>query len=287
MRIPFLILTPASVFLAYATSTMATAHIQNVELLLVLICALLAHISVNLLNEYYDFRSGLDFKTSKTPFSGGSGALIENPEVATTVLVAGIASLVLTVVIGLYFTIKLGILVLPLGVIGVLIIITYTPWLNRYPFLCLVAPGIGFGPLMVLGSHVVFTGEYSVPSFYASLVPFFLVSNLLLLNQYPDIEADRSTGRRHFPIAYGVKKSTLLYGAFILAAFGSIIMAVVSGLLPKLSLLGLLPLVMAVVVLFGVFKHSAPEQKLIPYLGMNVMATVLTPVLLGFGIIYG
>ena len=49
------------------------------DLMLVLIGAVSAHISVNTFNEYFDFLSGLDAKTVKTPFSGGSGALVENP----------------------------------------------------------------------------------------------------------------------------------------------------------------------------------------------------------------
>ncbi len=42
--------------------------------MLALLGAFLAHISVNTLNEYFDFKSGLDLETIKTPFSGGSGA---------------------------------------------------------------------------------------------------------------------------------------------------------------------------------------------------------------------
>lgn len=214
MRIPFLILAPVSVFLGLAASVAVSEQISYFDFFLVLSGALFAHISVNTFNEYHDFCSGLDAKTTKTPFSGGSGALIENPKAAEAVLYVAMISLVLTIMIGLYFTFRLGILIFPLGVVGVLIIITYTKWLNRYPFLCLVAPGIGFGPLMAIGTHVILAGGYSMQVIWISLVPFFLTSNLLLLNQYPDIVADKSIGRRHFPIVYGVNKSTLLYGFF-------------------------------------------------------------------------
>jgi 1,4-dihydroxy-2-naphthoate octaprenyltransferase len=43
--------------------------------LLAFIGLLLVHISVNTLNDYFDYRSGIDLATRRTPFSGGSGIL--------------------------------------------------------------------------------------------------------------------------------------------------------------------------------------------------------------------
>jgi len=287
MRIPFLILTPVAIFLGFAISITASEQVSYFDFFLVLVGALFAHISVNTFNEYHDFHSGLDAKTTKTPFSGGSGALIENPQAAKAVFYVAIISLILTIIVGIYFIFKLGILIFPLGAMGILIIITYTKWLNRSPFLCLVAPGIGFGPLMVIGTHVILTGGYSMQVIWISLVPFLLASNLLLLNQYPDIVADKSIGRRHFPIVYGVNKSTLLYGFFVLAASGVIVIGIYTGLLPRLSVIGLIPMGISAVVFVGAIRYAKSLQKFIPYLGMNVAATILAPVLLGFSIIFG
>ena len=108
MRFPFLILTPVSIFLGYTTSLSHVENISHFDLWLVLAGALLAHISVNTFNEYYDFRSGLDFKTVKTPFSGGSGALIESPDAADHILYTAVISLAVTILIGFYFTVNLG-----------------------------------------------------------------------------------------------------------------------------------------------------------------------------------
>ena len=162
-----------------------------------------SHISVNTFNEYFDFQSGLDLKTEKTPFSGGSGALPDNPEMANVVLTVSLVSLLLTIFIGIYLIMQRGTLILPIGFVGVVLIMTYTQWLNRFPFLCLIAPGLGFGVLMVVGTHVILTGEHSPLSWLVSLIPFFLINNLLLLNQYPDIKADASVGRNTFPIEIG------------------------------------------------------------------------------------
>ena len=77
--------------------------------------------------------------------------------------------------------------------------------------------------LMVMGTHFSLTGTYSWTAFIAALVPTFLVSNLLLLNQFPDVDPDRSIGRRHFPIAIGCNHSSRLYGIFLILAYLSIL----------------------------------------------------------------
>jgi len=284
-RPSFLILTPVCILLGISTSLAIQSPIDLVMVSLIFVGAVFAHISVNTLNEYYDFKSGLDFKTNKTPFSGGSGALPDNPELAKAVLVIGWLSLMLTVLVGIYLLSERGIQVMPIGIIGIAVIITYTQWLNRYPLLCLIAPGLGFGLLMVVGTHVVLTGEYSQLTWLGSLVPFFLVNNLLLLNQYPDMEADKSVGRKTFPIVFGLNKSNLVYTMFMLAAYLMIVGLIIMGAIPYLSFIALTPMIFSLFALYGAIKYSARIGEFPHYLGANVAATILTPLLLAVSIL--
>mgnify|MGYP001567492110 CR=1 FL=1 len=87
-RPSFLILSPVCVFLGTSTAMAASGPIDTATLILIVIGALCAHISVNTLNDYADFKSGLDLITVKTTFSGGSGSLPDNPSMANTVLTA-------------------------------------------------------------------------------------------------------------------------------------------------------------------------------------------------------
>jgi 1,4-dihydroxy-2-naphthoate octaprenyltransferase len=194
-RLPFLALTPACIALGLACVQWQQGAIDLLQAMLVLLGAIAAHISVNAFNEYSDFKSGLDATTQRTPFSGGSGVLPAHPELAASTRAMALGSLALCTAIGLYFVRLRGPALLPLGLAGVLLIVLYTQWITRQPWLCLVAPGLGFGPVMILGTQVALTGHYSVAAAAASAVPFFLVNNLLLLNQFPDIEADRRVGR--------------------------------------------------------------------------------------------
>ena len=287
MRLPFLVLTPVCLLLGYASASLRLARVDYFDFSLVIIAGLASHISVNLFNEFFDFKSGLDAKTQRTPFSGGSGSLVVQPEAAAAVLYAACFCLALTVVIGGYFVAVTGLALLPLGLVGVATIISYTQWINRHPWLCLLAPGLAFGPLMVMGTDYVLTGQYSYTAFYLSLLPFFLSNNLLLLNQLPDISADESVGRRQFPSVYGVKASIGAYGAFIAASLITVLAGVTHLGLPFASLLSVIPLLLALPVLHGL-RHGLPTPaSLTRILAMNVALSLLTPLVFAVSIIVG
>ncbi len=287
MRIPFLVLPPTCVGLGVASAVYTGSTINMLHVALVFLGSILAHISVNALNEYDDFKTGLDFKTSQTPFSGGSKAIPENPEKAHHALISGIVSLSLTILIGLYFVYVRGWMLLPLGVFGVLIIVAYTKWIVKHPILCLIAPGLGFGPLMVMGTDFVLNGTYSWTAFVISMVPFFLVSDLLLLNQFPDIEPDREIGRRHLPITMGKKSCVMIYSLFLLLTYLSIVAGWLLNLIPVQSLISMICVVLAVHTIAGVKQNADSIPDLIPFMGKNVALIMVTHILLTVGIIWG
>lgn len=284
MKPAFLILTPACVLLGLGTAVWTSSEPVNlVYFLLVLVGATSAHISVNAFNEYYDFKSGLDLVTRRTPFSGGSGALPKRPDMAGTALVTAWATLGITAAIGLYFVAVRGMGLLPLGVLGLVVVVAYTNWGTRRPLVCLIMPGLGFGPLMVMGTDFVLTGQYSWTAFIASLVPFFLVNDLLLLNQFPDLEADRSVGRNHLLIVAGKRKSGYVYIVMLILAYLVIGFGVYARQMPPATLIAFLTAAIAIPLIRGVWKYAENSGRLLPYLGMNVAVNILTPVLMAAG----
>ena len=285
MRLPFLILTPACVALGLGAALWTQGDVSTFQVIMVLVGAIAAHISVNAFNEYFDFKSGLDFHTRRTPFSGGSGTLPANPHMAKHALITAIAAFSVVVTIGFYFLSMRGLALLPIGAMGLFLLIFYTPWIARHPYLCLVAPGLGFGPFMVIGTHVALTGRYGWTALVASLIPFFLVSNLLLLNQFPDVQADRDVGRRHLPVLIGRRASSLLYVGFMVMAYLVLVWGVYNQYLPRASLAGLATVVLAVPVSIGAYRYAENVKKLIPSMGINVVINILTPVLVSIGLI--
>ncbi len=286
IRLPFLLLAPVCVFLAAGLAFSMTGEIDWGLLSLILFGAISAHIGVNALNEYQDFHSGLDLQTERTPFSGGSGTLPENPHLAPLALRISIVAIVLTVISGLVLIYLQGSELLLPGLLGLVLIILYTKVINRYPVLCLLSPGLGFGILMVGGSYFALTGSYNKEVFLVSLIPFFLVNNLLLLNQFPDVTADREAGRKHILIQHGFKPGSLVYLLFLLLAALALIASVYLGILPLYSLSGLLLIAVGVPVYRAVSKDSSNITALIPYMGANVGMVLLIPVLLGAILLY-
>jgi 1,4-dihydroxy-2-naphthoate octaprenyltransferase len=283
----FLLLTPVCVLVGLAVAVYELESISALHFVIAIFGALLAHVSVNVLNDYFDFRSGLDLKTNRTPFSGGSGILPAGLLRSRQVYAFGMIALLAVAAIGGYFLYEFGWRILPLGVAGVVVVYFYTTHFTKNPLLCAIAPGLGFGPLMVLGVYFTQTGQYALAPALASLVPGFLVSNLLLLNQFPDAEADLTASRRHLPITLGKRTSARVYVGLLAAAYLSLVLTVAFAVLPLTALLGLLTLPLGLKAAKGVLKHYDDTGSLIPFMGVNIQVTLLMPLLMGAGILLG
>jgi 1,4-dihydroxy-2-naphthoate octaprenyltransferase len=268
IRAPFLTLTLAVLFVIFsATNTHNYAF-------LVILSALLAHISVNALNEYFDFKSGLDLITQKTPFSGGSGVLPNNPQFAPWALWIGFLSLFIITIIGIFLVVIYGINLLIIGVLGVIIIIFYTSVLNKFIFSSLISAGLGFA-LMVLGSGLVLEGFINTKIIIISIIIFAIVNNLLLLNQFPDREADKQVGRKNIVIRYNDKAKYFYLGFAILAIF-TVIYATYDQILPTISIVTILPL--------GAYFYIYWQKVNTHTLGLNVIIANITPIILGVSV---
>lgn len=284
-RPPFLVLTPACIALGWAAVAHHVSPFPWATALLVLLGAVCAHVSVNAFNEYLDFHSGLDLTTQKTPFSGGSGTLPAHPYAAPAALALAIVALLLCVGIGLYFVQRQGLALLPIGLAGVFLVVAYTRWVTRSALLCLVAPGLGFGPLMVVGTDVALTGQYHLSTWLLSLTPFFLTNNLLLLNQFPDAQADRQAGRRHFLVRHGPQPASRLFVLQTTLAYACLALAVIAGYVPWGALAGLGGLLLAAPASRDVLRHWHDVAALMPAMGRNVGANLLTPTLMAAGML--
>lgn len=287
LRPPFLLLAPVCVFLGIALAYQANPGMDFALIWSIIIGALAAHGAVNCLNEYLDFKSGLDALTDKTPFSGGSGALISAPEAAGTVFNLTIICLLITVGCGLYLVYLTGPELVVVGLVGILIILAYTRIINRLPVICLLTPGFAFGPLMVGGTYWVLTGELAYSLLWASLPVFFMVNNLLLINQLPDVEADRQVGRRTFPIAFGSHLAVNLYFVFSFLTLLAGICLCRSFSLGAWSIALLIPFMLPFFSWAGIRRNADNTEGMLPFMGLNVAANLIIPLVTGSVILLG
>jgi 1,4-dihydroxy-2-naphthoate octaprenyltransferase len=244
-----------------------------------------AHAAVNIFNEYFDCRSGLDYRTRRTPFSGGSGAIPSGLLTLHEALGLGIVCFILIVPIGLFFTLVKGWMLIPLLVLAMLLIVLYSPLILKmnYPEW---SPGLGLGILPVMGAYFVHTGEYTLTAFIASMPSYFLVHNLLLLNEFPDVEADVTVGRRTLPIAFGKKRAAVVFSLFVVLVYLWIVGAVALQYMPAFTLLALLTLPIAIQVIKGSFRFDDREAFL-PVMMKNVQLVLMTQALIAAGYILG
>jgi len=253
--------------------------------LLAFIGLLLCHISVNVLNDYFDYTSGIDLRTRRTPFSGGSGILPASLLKPKQVFWFGLVAFLLAVPIGIYFVFARGWDLLPLLLVAAVCTVLYTPVLTRlgWPEW---APGVGLGALPVLGTYFVQTTDYTIPAIIASIPSGILVHNLLLLNEFPDVPADKKAGRRTLPITMGKKNAGIVYSALTLLIYLWIIAWVAARIMPVFCLIALLTLPLAIKAIQGALK---PEnmKRLVPAMANNVLVILVTQLLLGIGYILG
>ena len=280
----FLLLPVVLAFLGTSIAWRDGAAIYPGKALLAFLGLLLCHISVNVLNNYFDYKSGIDLETRKTPFSGGSGILPRGLLSPRQVLWFGLISFLLAVPIGVYFVRTAGWLLLPLVLVGALCILLYTPFLTRLGW-TEWAPGLGLGALPVLGFYFVQTSSYTLPAVIASVPSGILVHNLLLLNEFPDAGADKKAGRRTLPVVMGKARASVVYSVLTSVVYLWIAGAVIVGMMPVFALIALLTLPLGVRAIQGAVKYREGIDELVPAMRDNVLVVLLTQLLLGAGYI--
>ncbi|MFO7768747.1 MAG: prenyltransferase [bacterium] len=277
-RAPFLLL-PVALVAAGAGAARYGGSFDILRTLIALVGLLSLHIAVNALNEASDMVTGIDLETDRTPFSGGSGTL---PSGALSVgtarrfayLAAGVG-----LGCGIYFLIVVGPIMLPLMAAGALLVLFYTDMLARTA-LGEAAAGLGLGMLPVVGSALVQDGSVPPAAWIASVPAFLMTFDLLLLNEFPDEEADRKGGRRNLVLLLGRPAAARVYAAAGLLVPAWIGAAVAAGWLPPPVLAALLPSLALVGPVRWAF--GAPEEAVpIPALGSNVIWNLATNLVLG------
>ncbi len=287
VRISFLTLTAICIFLGIALARHEQGSVDILRVIFILIAALSAHASVNVLNEYEDFKSGLDMKTHRTPFSGGSGTLPQSPQYASLAKWLGIALSLLSLGIGAWLAYTSGPWLWGLGALGLILVWTYTGILNKNPWLCLVAPGLGFGACMVLGTEYALTGEFSWSGLISGITVGLMSSSLLLLNQFPDRDADAEVGRNHLIIRYGYEAGVKVLIGMLTAAFCFLAIGVLWKALPLAAVISLVPSGLFIRMLPLILDHPNNTENLVPAMKQNVLLVNITPLLLAIGIFFG
>lgn len=285
-RANFLPLTVVIVSAGLAAASYAHGLFNPASALLVLIGALLTHAAVNVFNNYFDYRSRIDQRTTKTPFSGGVDILVQGKMKPPVAFGIGAMCLFGAALIGIWFAVAMFYPLFPILLFGLIAICLYTPVLSKIPALSEIVAGIGFG-FMGLGAYVTEARVVDAAGIAVFVPVSILVGLLLFLNEFPDLEADKTAGRRHVVILLGRRRSAWLYVIFLGATYLSIFLAVVMRAVPLAVLVSLLTTPIAYKAMRTVLKNYDRVPDLVPALGLNVIIILSTIALLAAGFLIG
>lgn len=277
--------------LAYKHDLANEVTFSIVNALLMLIGNVLAHSSVNLFNEYFDYKTKIDFHTTRTPFSGGTGLMVQGVTTPKGVLTAAVLTLLISLIIGIYFVFVSHWFLLVLIAVGVISIVLYNLVLAKILMGEFFA-GLALGTFVVLGTYIGLTATPDMPVsnllplsvILISIPPGILTALLLFLNEFPDADVDKEGGRFHIVNWLGRKTSAYLYCLGLLATYVMILLTPMLSFSTYFVYIGLLTLPLAIKAGTSALKFNSETEKLIPAMGINVLIVLVTDLLLAIGV---
>jgi 1,4-dihydroxy-2-naphthoate octaprenyltransferase len=280
-RAPFLLL-PVTLVAAGAAAAAYSGDFGGRPTLLALVGLVLLHVAVNALNEASDMATGIDLRTTRTPFSGGSGTLPAGRLSVRATRIFAYTAAVIGGLIGGWFALRLGPTFALLMAAGAAAVLFYTDVFARTGVGEVMA-GLGLGALPVWGSAWVQGPPPGPAALWAGVPAFFMTFDLLLLNEFPDEEADRAGGRRNLVLMLGRKGAAVVYAAAAVLAPTSIVLAVALGALPVHALAATLPsLLLAKPLAWALGDTREPVP--VPALGANVAWNLATNTVLALAL---
>lgn len=211
---------------------------------LALIAGMLLHTGTNMINDYYDYKHGLDHEDAY----GGSGVLVSGALKPTELLVGAYLFLLVGSLIGLYFVWIFGMPMLYIGVAGVLgsIFYTTTPLAMKYVALGSPLVFLQMGTLMVLGAYLVQSGTLSWNAVWISFPVGFIVAGILHANDNRDIVHDRKAGIRTISTLLGPTGSRAYMSFLLFAPYITLFVLAGFGIAPWSILLPIITLPLAI-----------------------------------------
>ncbi len=283
LRAPFLLLSLIFVSLGTAIAWVHGAFDPLVTVL-TLVGVLALHMSVNVLNDYFDYRSGIDIITTPTPFSGGSRILPSKELPPGSVLGAGILFLIIGGGTGFYFLLRFAFNPLLVAILAMTLIsiIGYSHLFARWGLGEFIV-ALNFGPFMLLGTYYVQTGTISLEPITIGLTLGILTAGILYINQFPDTQADMQKGRMHLVARWGKATAASRFKFLIASAYVIVILGVITSTITPFALISLLAIPKAWFAVKHLSQNYDKIMELVPGMANMVMATLWTGGLLFIG----
>ena len=273
----FLAITAVGCLVGMASAQVA-GGLDGARALLTLLLALMLHAAANMLNDHADALNGADAANTQGlfPFTGGSRLVQGGVVQARDMRNVALALLALAVPGGLWLTLQSGPALLVVGLAGMLL-----GWAYSMPPLALMSRGLGelavglaWG-LMVVGADYVQRGQFAAAPALLGVGIALLVACVLLINGFPDAQADARVGKRSAVVWLGPTVASAVYLALVVGAHLWLIASVWLLLPPQQALWGLVSAPLSLAAGAWLWRHRHRPQRLKPALVLSVLAVLL------------
>lgn len=285
IRVRFLLASIIAVSLGLSFQWNLNNSVDLFSAVLTFVGVVALHASVDLLNDYWDFKRGIDTQTKRTKMSGGTGVLPDGLLNPSSVYQAGIGFLILGGIIGAYFVLIDGLIIAAILAFAIISIYFYSTKIvdsGLAEFFVAVK-----GTMIVLGTFYIQYNQILGEVVLGGLLVGVLSSLVLFIASFPDYYADKSKGRKTLVILVGKQRATLVFWIFPIIFGVSLIFGNLIGWFPLSSLIALFPLPLVVSAGFGLKKHYDNSELLFPSMSKTLMFSRISGVLFVVGILIG
>ena len=281
IRVRFLLASIIAVSVGLAITWWNTSSITIFDAILTICGVLALHASVDLLNDYWDFKRGIDTTTHRTKMSGGSGVLPEGLLKPAQVYAAGITFLIIGTAIGIYFVATDGVVIGIILAFAVISIYFYSTkivdWGLAEVFVAIK------GSMIVIGTYFVQTSQITESTVLAGIVIGVLSSLVLFITSFPDHDADKAKGRKTLVINLGKQKACTILWIFPAITYGITIIAVIFEIFPVFCLIILSTVPLIIRSGLKLKQNYDKLTNLIPVMSSTLYFSRITGVLLVVG----
>lgn len=274
---PFIALTVVIALLGGAAAFQKTGALNIWLWILSTLSLVFIHFGTSALNDYFDYLSGTDdVNLSPTIFSGGSRVIQKGMLKPSSLLRAGGLSIALGSSVGLYLAYLKGLPILLLGIVGVFLAVGYVhPKINLSKRgLGELAVGLSFGPIMLSGVYYVQTKIIDSAIILIGILMGILAAGVLWINEIPDYEADKVTGKTNWVVRVGKKRASYIYVIILSLVYILCALLILNGILPRLAWIVFFTLILAVKSGRVALKNYNDVERLLPANALTIAITI-------------
>lgn len=289
LRAPFLTVTIIPVIIGTILGVKETNIFLIDNFIYVFWGFIFLHLGTNVLNDYFDYRNGTDNINNEYifPFTGGSRLIqigkISPEEVLIEAIILFIIGILLFIPLIIKFKILFWVLIFSL-IAGIFYVAPPFKWAHI---------GIGefliffsFGPLMILTSYYVQSGLNNFFSALLISIPIGLFAAAIVeINQFPDFNADKKTGKKNLIVRFGLDKGRFLYILGLFTAYFLLILSVYLKIISYWGLLIIISIFIAMKAIKVLFENYEQPLKLAPACGLTIILHLINGIIVILGII--